>query len=468
MTSHLLEIPMDMETPVSAFLKLRSKKPLFLFESVEGGERSARYSFLGLEPQASVTVRQDSIEYQTGGNSETRPLSCDNPFDLIRIFQTSQAERFGITGNDPQLPLMSGGLVGYASYDMVRFVERLPATAREVLGYPLASFAVPGAVLVFDHRRHRMCIRCFGQPDDSRALTAEIVSLLKRQVPQPSVMKRVSPPEPNKTKPEYMGMVEKAKEHILAGDAFQIVPSIRFDGQADGDPFQAYRALRMVNPSPYMYYLDMGFIQIAGSSPETLVRLDGGEVLVRPIAGTRRRGATPEEDLRLKESLLSDEKERAEHVMLVDLARNDVGRVARTGTVAVNDFMSVELYSHVMHLVSTVTGKLDQEKHDMFDVYRAAFPAGTVSGAPKVRAMEILEELEGERRGPYAGSVGYFGFNQSMDHAITIRTILFSENRYSIQAGAGIVADSRPENEHQEVINKASAMFRALELAKEL
>jgi anthranilate synthase component 1 len=468
MATQLLEIPMDMETPVSAFLKLRSKKPLFLFESVEGGERSARYSFLGLEPQASVIVRRDSIEYQTGGTLQTQLLSGANPFDLIRNFLASQAELFGVTGNDPQLPLMGGGLVGYASYDMVRFVERLPSTAREVLGYPLASFAVPGAVLVFDHRRHRMSIRCFGRPDAGRTLIPEIVSLLKHQVPRSSVMKQVSPPEPNKTKAEFMGMVVKAKDHILAGDAFQIVPSIRFDGQADGDPFQAYRALRMVNPSPYMYYLDMGFIQIAGSSPETLVRLDAGEVMVRPIAGTRSRGATPEEDRRLRESLLADEKERAEHVMLVDLARNDVGRVARPGTVTVNDFMSVENYSHVMHIVSTVTGKLNEEKHDMFDVYQAAFPAGTVSGAPKVRAMEIIEELEGERRGPYAGSVGYFGFNQSMDHAITIRTILFSDNRYSIQAGAGIVADSQPENEHQEVINKAGAMFRALELAKEL
>jgi anthranilate synthase component 1 len=463
------EIPMDLDTPVSAFLKLRSRNPLFLLESVEGVEGSARYSFIGLEAQAAVHIDGDAMETDAGGVRRRIPLGDQDPFDLLRGFFEEQGGRLRPeAGGEDGLSGLGGGLVGYAAYDMVRFIERLPGSAREVLGYPLAAFVVPKGILAFDHRRHVMRILYLGSPEEEEQWVRDLVRQLQKETASPSPSRSSSPPRPNKTKTEFCGMVERAREHILAGDAYQIVPSIRFQGETDSDPFQAYRALRMVNPSPYMYYLDLGFLQIAGSSPETLVRLDRGEVLMRPIAGTRPRGKDPTEDLALRQSLLGDEKERSEHVMLVDLARNDVGRVALPGTVRVRDFMSVESYSHVMHLASTVTGTLDAGGKDLFDVFRAVFPAGTVSGAPKVRAMELIEELEGERRGPYAGSVGYFGFNGAMDHAILIRTLLFSGGRYTLQAGAGIVADSEPEREHEEVLNKARGMFRALELAGEL
>jgi anthranilate synthase component 1 len=462
------EIPMDMDTPVSAFLKLRSRNPLFLFESVEGGEMSARYSFLGLEPLASIRVYEDRIEKDLGGTRERIELGGQDPFSLLRSFYREQSQVFSLREEGDRTPRFGGGLVGYAGYDMVRFIEKLPKTAKDVLGFPWAAYAIPKAILAFDHLKHRMRILYLGPSEEKESYLRDIIRQLQNGRVDSLPATNSSPPRPNKSKEEFCEMVARAKEYILAGDAYQIVPSIRFGGETDRDPFQVYRALRMVNPSPYMYYLDLGFLEIAGSSPETLVRLDRGEILVRPIAGTRPRGKAPAEDEAFRESLLKDEKERAEHVMLVDLARNDVGRVAEPGTVRVKDFMSVETYSHVMHLVSTVTGALRAEGKDMFDVFKAAFPAGTVSGAPKVRAMEIIEELEGERRGPYAGSIGYFGFNQAMDHAILIRTIVFSGNRYTLQAGAGVVADSQPEREHEEVLNKARGMFRALELAKEL
>lgn len=474
------EIPMDLDTPVSAFLKLRSRNPLFLFESLEGGEMSARYSFLGVEPLASIRVYEDRIEKDLGGTRERIELGGGDPFSLLRGFFREQGQGFpffreqgqgfpsGAEAEEDRLPRFGGGLVGYAGYDMVRFIERLPQTAKDVLGFPWAAYAVPKAILAFDHLRHRMRILYLGPQNEKESYVRDLIRQLQNGRAEDLPAKGSSPPRPNKSKGEFCDMVARAREHILAGDAYQIVPSVRFGGETDSDPFQVYRALRMVNPSPYMYYLDLGFLAIVGSSPETLVRLDRGEILVRPIAGTRPRGREPAEDEAFRESLLKDEKERAEHVMLVDLARNDVGRVAEPGTVKVKDFMSVEAYSHVMHLVSTVTGALCAEGKDMFDVFKAAFPAGTVSGAPKVRAMEIIEELEGERRGPYAGSVGYFGFNQAMDHAILIRTIVFSMGRYTVQAGAGVVADSQPEREHEEVLNKARGMFRALEMASEL
>jgi anthranilate synthase component 1 len=271
---------------------------------------------------------------------------------------------------------------------------------------------------------------------------------------------------PNQSKDCFVAQVKRAKEYIAAGDIFQVVLSIRFEGESEAHPFQVYRALRMINPSPYMYYLDFGGYQIVGSSPEMLVRLENGKAMLRPIAGTRPRGANADEDRRLERELLGDEKERAEHLMLVDLARNDLGRLARPGTVTVPQFCTVERYSHVMHLVSSVEGAINSEA-DMIDLFKATFPAGTVTGAPKIRAMEIIEELEGERRGPYAGSVGYFGLNGNMDQAITLRTILFAAGKYYIQAGAGIVADSVPEREHEEIHNKARALFRALDMVQE-
>jgi anthranilate synthase component 1 len=459
---------MDLDTPVSAFLKLRSRKPLFLLESVEGGEVAARYSFLGLEPLATLRVHEDRVETKRGDTRSEVRLGSSSPFAVMRDFLKEYEPLLESVEDLEEEPRLLGGMVGYAGYDMVRFIERLPGTAKETLGLPWAAFAIPKAILAFDHVKHRIRVLYLGKEGEKETWIRGLIEELRRGQAQPSNGGKSSLPQPNKSRREFCRMVEQAREHILAGDAYQIVPSIRFQGETDSDPFQVYRALRMINPSPYMYYLDLGFLQIAGSSPEAQVRLDRGKVLVRPIAGTRPRGRTPAEDEALRIALLANEKERSEHVMLVDLARNDVGRVAEPGTVEVKDFMSVENYSHVMHLVSTVTGTLAQEKKDMFDVFQAAFPAGTVSGAPKVRAMEIIEALEGERRGPYAGAIGYFGLNQSMDHAILIRTILFSDHRYSIQAGAGIVADSQPEQEHEEVLNKAQGLFRALELAQEI
>jgi anthranilate synthase component 1 len=452
------ELLADLETPVSTFLKLRELNPLFLLESVEGGEVLGRYSFIGLGPLLRIEVLKDQIiQIENGRRSEHQA----EPFEFLRRTVA------GFNGIAPQadLPRFAGGLVGFVGYDMVRFIESLPQTAREVMPFPLAAFCLPSVILAFDHLQRKIKLIGAEQGPDTNDLVSQILRLLRSPVPpvHPQVS---SEPTPNQSRDQFIENVIRAKEYIAAGDIFQVVLSIRFQGETAAHPFQVYRALRMINPSPYMYYLDFGRYQIVGSSPESLVRLENGKALLRPIAGTRPRGKTPPEDQELEQELLADEKERAEHLMLVDLARNDLGRIAEPGTISVPEFYKVERYSHVMHLVSSVEGRV-ASKENMIDLFKAAFPAGTVTGAPKIRAMEIIEELEDERRGPYAGSVGYFGFNGNMDQAITLRTILFAEGKYYIQAGAGIVADSVPEREHDEILNKARALFRALEMVGE-
>lgn len=448
----------DLETPVSAFLKLHELRPLFLLESVEGGEILGRYSFIGLDPVARVEVLSDRVVATEHG--ARRELHAD-PFEALK----KMLARLNGVPSHPNLPRFSGGLVGFVGYDMARLIERLPRTATERMPFPLAAFCLPSVILAFDHLQRKLSLIGLQNQAEVDRTIQQVLSLLRSPVPawpaQPSAK-----PVPNQSKDRFVAHVRRAKEYIAAGDIFQVVLSIRFEGESEAHPFQVYRALRSINPSPYMYYLDFGGYQIVGSSPEMLVRLENGKAMLRPIAGTRPRGAEAEEDRRLEHELLADEKERAEHLMLVDLARNDLGRLAQPGTITVPQFCTVERYSHVMHLVSSVEGTIKPEA-DMIDLFKATFPAGTVTGAPKIRAMEIIEELEGERRGPYAGSVGYFGLNGNMDQAITLRTVLFAEGKYYIQAGAGIVADSVPEREYEEIHNKARALFRALDMVEE-
>jgi anthranilate synthase component 1 len=452
------ELLADLETPVSAFLKLRELNPLFLLESVEGGEILGRYSFIGLGLLLRIEVLKDRLIHAENGR---RTEHQAEPFEFLRQVVAG----FDTVAPQTELPRFAGGLVGFVGYDMVRFIEKLPATARQVSPFPPAAFCLPSVILAFDHLQRKIKLICAERGPDAGDLISQILKALRSPVPLVEPQKS-SAPKPNHSRDQFIESVLRAKEYIAAGDIFQVVLSIRFEGETKAHPFQVYRALRMINPSPYMYYLDFGGYQIVGSSPESLVRLEDGKALLRPIAGTRPRGKTPPEDRALERELLADEKERAEHLMLVDLARNDLGRIAEPGTVSVPEFYKIERYSHVMHLVSSVEGRVTA-KENMIDLFKAAFPAGTVTGAPKIRAMEIIEELEGEQRGPYAGSVGYFGLNGNMDQAITLRTILFADGKYAIQAGAGIVADSVPEREHEEILNKAGALFRALEMVGE-
>jgi anthranilate synthase component 1 len=448
----------DLETPVSAFLKLQELRPVFLLESVEGGQVLGRYSFIGLCPLIRLEVFDDLLVQTEKG---IRRELCSDPFEALRKL----LNRFSDGPSPMSLPRFSGGLVGFMGYDMVRFIERLPEARQEIMPFPLAAFCLPSVILAFDHLQRKISLIGLRDHADTDRVIESMLALLGSSAPCLSAQSS-SKPVPNISKDQFGAHVKRAKEYIAAGDIFQVVLSIRFEGESEAHPFQVYRALRMINPSPYMYYLDFGGYQIVGSSPEMLVRLENGRAMLRPIAGTRPRGADATEDGKLEQELLGDEKERAEHLMLVDLARNDLGRIARPGSVSVPQFSTVERYSHVMHIVSSVEGAMGPEA-DMIDLFKATFPAGTVTGAPKIRAMEIIQELEGERRGPYAGSVGYFGLNGNMDQAITLRTILFSQGKYDIQAGAGIVADSVPEREHEEIHNKARALFRALDMVEE-
>ncbi|HEY8206169.1 MAG TPA: anthranilate synthase component I [Myxococcaceae bacterium] len=456
-----LELPADTETPVSAFLKVsQGAEDAFLFESVEGGERIGRWSFLGARPR------------------ERREFSLGDEADL-RGFVRERLRRH-VPVPVEGTPRMSGGVVGYIGYDCVRLFEpRVPRRTHDELGFPDAVLCDYDTVVAFDNLRHAMQVvaevRC-GQGDRPRALyadarrrIAEVVARLQRPlsrgrgrrrskvVPVPRMVPRVR-------RAEFEAAVREAKERVLAGDCQQIVVSQRFDVDLEISAFDVYRALRRVNPSPYLFFVRNGERALVGSSPETLVRLEGEDVVLRPIAGTRRRGATPEEDAALERELRADEKENAEHVMLVDLGRNDVGRVAKVGSVKVETLKAVERYSHVMHLVSQVRGKLQGGK-DALDVLAAAFPAGTVTGSPKVRAMELIDALEPSRRGPYAGAVGYFDRGGDMELAIAIRTIAVNGRRASVQAGAGVVADSEPAAEYQETVNKARALVAAIALA---
>lgn len=469
------EVLADMETPVSAYRKVARGKYSFLLESVEGGERLARYSFLGTDPFLIFKSKGREVQLVERWRADkVRLTEGEDPLHVLKKL----LGRYKYVG-DPDLPRFCGGAVGYIGYDAVRFFEQLPDQTVDDLNVPDFFFLFTDILVVFDHLKHRMRVVCNPEVGSDPATTYdlavekidEIVDRLRRTTLPPGLapqhggrVKSVTP-ESNMTRQKYERVVKAAKEYVAAGDAIQVVLSQRLSAPLDAEPFNVYRALRSVNPSPYMFYLVLDDIQLIGSSPEILVTEEQGKVIVRPIAGTRPRGKSEEEDLALEKELLADEKERAEHIMLVDLGRNDIGRVCDYGTVNVDELMVIERYSHVMHIVSNVRGELSGGK-DQFDVLRACFPAGTVSGAPKIRAMEIIEELEPTKRGTYAGAIGYFSFSGNMDTCITIRTILVKDGTAYMQAGAGIVADSVPSREHQECMNKLGALIRAIELAE--
>jgi anthranilate synthase component 1 len=471
------ELPADLETPVSVYLKLRDGSPSFLLESVEKGEQMGRYSFIGVQAPLSLTGRGGQVTLRGAGGAALEMRTANDPLvvveDLLR-----QRTPIHVDG----LPRFIGGAVGYLSYDWVRFVERLPATASDDLDLPDFVFLLADNLVIFDHVRHRLLVlaNCRLEGDataayaDAIARIDQLVARLRKPLDTPETPNVLGSTEwqSNVSEEQFGALVLQAKEHIAAGDIFQVVLSQRLTRQSEADPFTIYRSLRMTNPSPYMYFLELPGddatgqpLRLIGSSPEIHVRLEDGKALLRPIAGTRWRGATSEEDARLAAELLADPKERAEHVMLVDLGRNDLGRVCEYGSVHTPTLMAVERYSHVMHIVSDVQGQLRPE-FDAFDLLRATFPAGTVSGAPKVRAMEIIEALEGTRRGPYAGCVGYIGYDGNMDTCITIRTVVMRGNTCTLQAGAGIVADSDPAYEWRETLNKARALAVAVEVAE--
>jgi anthranilate synthase component 1 len=453
------DIAADLDTPVSAYLKLRPFKPRFLLESVESGERLARYSFIGLGEALTLTLGADALV--VNGVRSERPRTGAQWLALMRDAlgkaPTLQPSIDGIP--------FDGGLVGETGYDVVRFFERLPAHEQQSASLPQCAFVAPESLLVFDHLTRRVALLHAGPENERQTLRREVIRALRGGVGDAAAghFARAAASMPQDS---YVAAVRQAKAHIKAGDIYQIVLSVRFAGRTDLDPFQVYRGLRLLNPSPYMYYFEHGGLRVAGSSPEALVRLAGGHASLRPIAGTRPRGTTAAADVALEHELLADPKENAEHVMLVDLARNDLGRVARSGSVHVAPYRKIERYSHVMHIVSGVQGELARGR-DAFDLFAAAFPAGTLVGAPKVRAMQLIAGLEPTARGLYGGTVGYFAKNGNMDQAITIRTMVFDGDEYSFQAGAGIVADSVPETEYQEVLAKSAILRHALELAEE-
>ena len=454
------DIPGDLDTPVSAFMKLAGFGPHFLLESVEGGERVGRYSFVGFGD--ALTVRLDRGGLALG--TERRPVprtAAELLSGLREALGRTPAPGPEIAG----VPL-AGGLVGYAAYDVVRFFERLPAAAGKEPDVPALHYVAPRSLLVFDHLTRGIALLHAGSEQERQSLRKEVIRALRGALPNRARSGRYALPTASSSRAEYLDGVKRVKEYIAAGDVYQLVLSARFQGRHELDPFQAYRALRLINPSPYMYYCALGELTVVGSSPEALVRLKGGVAQLRPIAGTRPRSDDPAADVAREAELRADPKENAEHVMLVDLARNDLGRVAQAGSVTVDPYRTIERYSHVMHMVSGVNGRLASGS-DAFDLFAAAFPAGTLVGAPKVRAMQIIDELEPVSRGLYGGTVGYFGARGDMDHAITIRTLVFRGDEYSYQAGAGLVADSVPESEHEEVLAKSAAMARALEMARE-
>jgi len=466
------EILADMETPVSAFLKIAGQSEhAFLLESVEHGESLGRYSFLGSDPEFIFECRGKQVTITERG--ETRRIEVErSPLNQLREI----LRRYRPVA-DPDLPPFTGGAVGYISYDMVRDFERLPSLKPDDIGAPDAHFVLADSLVVFDHVKRKIILLTnahVAAPRDAAlayeraaAKLAELRERLNRPLAYPADGNGQAveiAPQSNFSREDYLAAVERCKEYIRAGDIVQVVPSQRWHVPLPCDPFNIYRALRTINPSPYMFYLKAGDLHLAGSSPEVLVKLIGETVTVRPIAGTRRRGRTVEEDKALERELLADPKERAEHVMLVDLGRNDVGRVARYGTVRVTDLMVIERYSHVMHIVSNVEGQV-RPGCDAFDALRACFPAGTLTGAPKIRAMEIIEEVEPQRRGPYGGAMGYVSFNGNLDACITIRTVVVKGNDAYVQAGGGVVADSVPELEFKETENKARGLMRAIEMA---
>lgn len=467
----------DLDTPLTLFAKIcTDKQHSFLFESMEGGEKWGRYSFIGFDPLLTFESIDQEVDITSFSSAFTNSKESNvNPLDSLKAI----LENFN-AAEDANLPKFCGGAVGFLGYDMVRFMEELPKTNTN-RDMPDSSFMVPRIVLVHDSFKQTVTVVCWvpGQSDkeselqytEATAKIENVVRLLRAPVPpsfhESSIHGCTTKHsfKSNMKRSFFYDMVEKAREYIKAGDIIQVVLSQRFHTKTSINPLVLYRALRHINPSPYLFYLQLGDLVQIGSSPEILVRKEENVIELRPIAGTRKRGATVEEDLALEKELLEDPKETAEHLMLVDLGRNDVGRIAKDGTVKVTDLLVVERYSHVMHIVSGVKAIIADDK-DQFDVMKACFPAGTVSGAPKIRAMEIIDELEPEGRGPYAGAVGYFGFSGNMDFCITIRTFIMQNDNLWVQAGAGLVYDSEPEKEYEETINKSMGLRRAVELVE--
>ncbi len=466
------EILADLETPVSTYLKLAAKeKYAYLLESVEGGERWGRYSFIAWEPKYIFQSKGNKFSLTKPGQRPEWTETIDPLISLKEIM-----ERFNPV-EAPGLPRFWGGAVGYVSYDMARFFENLPNKPKDKLELPESLFLITEKMVIFDHLSHTVKIVVCVDIEDGKSISASFkraekdIAEIEDKLKKP--LKLQKPPKfshqklsSNMKKEEFCSKVEKAKHYIKIGDIIQVVPSQRFSRKTNAKAFDIYRALRLINPSPYMYFIRCEDFELVGSSPEILVRKEDQLAQLRPIAGTRPRGGSEEEERKLQKELLEDPKELAEHIMLVDLGRNDLGRVCEVGSVNVPHLMVIEKYSHVIHIVSSVEGKL-KPGMDSYELFRACFPAGTVSGAPKVRAMEIIDELEPEARGPYAGSVGYFSFSGNMDMAITIRTIFLKEKSAYAQAGAGIVADSVPEKEYEETKNKAAALFAAIDMAED-
>ncbi len=465
------EIIADLDTPVGAFLKL-NRSPSFLLESVQGGEKWGRYSIIGIEPVVTIKGNGKNLEIIERNNRKTHKNS--DPLMLLRkLFKKYKPY---ITA---ELPRFFGGMVGYISYDIVKLYEKVPEVSKPSIDMPDIFFIIPETLLIFDNLKQtiKIVVNAFVEQKDISAYHKakekidEIISNLKDHKDERFRTYLLIPEKKDKIqhqfssnyrKQDFIEAVKKAKEYVLSGDVVQVVISQRFETETNAHPFDIYRILRIINPSPYMFYIDTGDCYLAGSSPEILVRLEDDKIILRPIAGTRPRGQTEEQDIAFERELLQDEKEKAEHIMLVDLGRNDVGRVSEIGTVNVTELMTIERYSHVMHIVSNVEGKL-RKGFDMFDVFISCFPAGTVTGAPKVRAMQIIEELEPTKRGPYAGAIGYFGFGGNMDMCIGIRMLTLKDNKVFVQAGAGIVADSIPEMEYTETVNKAKAMLKTID-----
>ena len=466
------EIFADLETPLSAFMKIDKGDYSFLLESVEGREKWARYSFLGSNPRVIIRGDKRGVTRVRDGVVTTKPYR--NPLHAVKEEMSLYKPVV-----DEGLPRFFGGAVGYLSYDMVRYFEDVEIEKRgEFSNLPDLCFVITDTILIFDNLLHtiKVVYNAYITDDDLKGaydkaiqkideIVEELWGPLKHSRYKKGEGSRELKWSSNVTKEEFIEKVQRSKDYIAAGDIFQVQISQRFSLDTTSNPFDIYRALRRVNPSPYMFYLKYGDLHIVGSSPEVLVRLEGSRVETRPIAGTRRRGRSPEDDIRMENELLSDPKERAEHIMLVDLGRNDIGRVCRKGSVSVNELMVIERYSHVMHLVSNVIGEIAPE-YDQFDLLEACFPAGTVTGAPKIRSMEIIGELESSNRGFYAGAVGYFSFQGNMDTCITIRTIVIKGNKAYLQAAAGIVADSEPEKEYLETMNKVKGMVKAIEMAE--
>ncbi len=467
-----LELLADTETPLSAYQKLTrdNAENSFILESVEGGEHLGRYSFIGLKPRMVISVTGDRMTIERGSARE----QTKSPADPLRAVEEELSRYKPVTV--PGLPRFTGGMVGYLSFEYINCIEPVPRPARDDLGLPLLHFMLADTLVIFDRVRQIIQIvanaHIAGDPSKAYDEAVERINAVKNALSQsitspPVVLPSQVPElkfESNMPKDEYLDMVVTGKKYIKQGDIFQFVPSQRFSAPVKSHPMQIYRALRTVNPSPYMFLMQFKDFALVGSSPEIHVRCEDGLAEIRPIAGTRPRGKTPEEDDRLEKELLADAKERAEHLMLVDLARNDLGRVCDFKTVTVPQFMTVEKYSHVMHIVSQVTGKIHKGK-SAFDLMRATFPAGTLSGAPKIRAMQIISELEKRCRGPYGGALGYFSFNGNVDTCITIRTLVVKDGQAYVQAGGGVVDDSTPEGEYQETVNKAKALVKAVALA---